>query len=278
MQPKPSHLGLKYTEQFKDTSIVEVYHHREPHVPETIRHLAELIRDTPRIILDAGCGLGDLARLLVTGIEAVERVDAVDFSEPMVEKGKRMPGGDDPRLRWICGAIEEVALQPPYALIVAGDSVHWMEWEMVFPRFQQILTVQGSLAIVGRGTTANPWDEDVRALCARYSTNQEYAPYNLIEELEQRHLFQLQGTLQTQPIPFVQSGEDYLLSLHSRNGLSYDRLSRADARAFDEAVRSAIAPFLHDGHLVLSVVNLMEWGQPLPGFPNAPSASNNFLG
>jgi trans-aconitate methyltransferase len=183
MQPKPSHLGLKYAEQFKDTSIVEVYHHREPYVPETIRHLAELIRDTPRIKNDAGCGLGDLARLLVTGIEAVERVDAVDFSEPMVEKGKRMPGGDDPRLRWICGAIEEVALQPPYALIVAGDSVHWMEWEMVFPRFQQILTVQGSLAIVGRGTTANPWDEDVRALCARYSTNQEYAPYNLIEEL-----------------------------------------------------------------------------------------------
>jgi len=73
-------------------------------------------------------------------------------------------------------------------------------------------------------------------------------------------------TLHTQPLPFVQSGEDYLLSFHSRNGLSYDRMSRADARAFDEAVRSAIAPFLQDGHLFLSVVNLVAWGKPLAGF------------
>jgi len=278
MQPKPSHLGPKYAEQFKDTSIVEVYHQREPYVPETLKHLADLVRDTPRIILDAGCGLGDLARLLVTGREAVERVDAVDFSMPMIEKGKRLPGGDDRRLHWICGAVEEVALQPPYALIVAGDSVHWMEWDVVFPRFQQMLTAQGSLAIVGRGTGENPWDEEVWALCARYSTNQEYAPYNLIEELKQRHLFQLQGTLQTQPVPFVQSGEGYLLSFHSRNGLSYDRMSRANARAFDAAVRSAIAPFLQDGQLSLSVVNLVQWGQPLAGFPNTPAASDNFLG
>lgn len=28
MKPKPGHLGLKYAEQFKDSSIAEAYHHR----------------------------------------------------------------------------------------------------------------------------------------------------------------------------------------------------------------------------------------------------------
>lgn len=270
MQPKPGHLGLKYAEQFKDKSIVDLYHHREPHVQEMVKKLAELITDEPSVILDVGCGTGDLTRLLVTGIERVERVDAVDFSQNMIDKGKRLPSSDDPRLNWICGAVEEVALQPPYALIVAGDSVHWMEWDTVFPRFQRMLTPHGYFAMVSRGTSDNPWDQELGMLCARYSTNQEYAPYNLIEELEKRHLFHLQGVLETQPVPFMQAGEDYLLSLHSRNGLSYDRMSQENARTFDDAVRKAISPFLHDGQLMLSVVNLVEWGKPLAGLPNRP--------
>jgi hypothetical protein len=36
MKPKPSHLGLKYAEQFKDSSIVEAYPHRPPHPDEAI--------------------------------------------------------------------------------------------------------------------------------------------------------------------------------------------------------------------------------------------------
>lgn len=263
MKPKPSHLGLKYAEQFKDQSIVDVYQHREPHVQETINKLTELITDEPCVILDAGTGIGDVARMLVTGIEGVERVDAVDFSQPMLDKGKTLSGGDDPRLNWIYGRVEEVALQPPYALITAGDSVHWMEWDIVFPLFHRILTPHGYVAIVGRGTVDNPWDEEVWALCARYSTNQEYAPYNLMEELKQRHLFELHGSLETQPVRFVQSGEDYLRSLHSRNGLSYERMNQQVAKEFDEAVRKALSPFLHNGQLTLTVLNSVEWGKPL---------------
>ncbi|HYX48905.1 MAG TPA: methyltransferase domain-containing protein, partial [Ktedonobacteraceae bacterium] len=91
MKPKPGHLGLKYAEQFKDTCIIEVYHHRPPYTDEAINKLTELVIDEPRTILDVGCGTGDLARLLVS---KVERVDAVDFSSSMIEKGKLLPGGD----------------------------------------------------------------------------------------------------------------------------------------------------------------------------------------
>ena len=142
MNPKPSHLGLKYAEQFKDPSLVAVYHRRRPYPDEAISKLVALVTGEPRTSLDVGCGTGDLARRLV---HHVERVDAVDFSFPMIDKGRTLPGGDHPRLNWIYGRVEEVALRPPYALITAGESLYWMKWEIVFPLFQCILTPGGIL-------------------------------------------------------------------------------------------------------------------------------------
>src|SRR2546421_2163246 len=91
MKPKPGHLGPKYAEQFKDSSVVEVYHHRPAYPDEAIHALLALITDEPRTILDVGCGTGDLARRLAS---EVERVDAVDFSQVMLEKGRTLPGGE----------------------------------------------------------------------------------------------------------------------------------------------------------------------------------------
>jgi ubiquinone/menaquinone biosynthesis C-methylase UbiE len=259
MDLKPSHLGPKYAEQFKDKSIVEVYHHRRPHPNEAISKLIALVTDEPRTILDVGCGTGDLARRLVS---QVERVDAVDFSHPMINKGRTLPEGDNPNLSWIYGRIEEVELQPPYALITAGESLHWMEWDIVLPLFHRILTPNGYLAFVTRGTEHNPWDDDLQALIQHFSTNQEYIPYDLTEELEQRHLFQSHGVLHTYPVPYVQSGEEYLQSLHSMNGLSRDRMGEGSAKAFDKEVKKVLSHFLQDGRLLLSVVSAVVWGLP----------------
>ena len=259
MNQKPSHLGFPYAEQFKDPSLVAVYHYRRPYPDEAINKLVALVKDSPRTILDVGCGTGDLARRLV---HHVERVDAVDCSAPMIEKGRTLPGGDHPRLNWISGRVEEAAFQPPYALITAGESLYWMAWEVVFPRFHRLLTPGGYLAIVARGTEPQPWDADVRALSERYSTTQEEVPYDLTEELEQHHLFQSQGVLHTRPVPFVQSAEAYVQALHSRNGFSRERMGEQAARAFGEEVRKAIAPFLQKGRLHLSVVSTVVWGLP----------------
>lgn len=258
MEPKPGHLGLKYAEQFKDRSIVEAYGYRPFYPDEAMNALLALITDEPRTILDVGCGTGDLARRLVT---EVERVDAVDFSQTMLDKGRMLPGGDYPHLNWIYGRVEDVELQPPYALITAGESLHWMEWEVVFPLFCQILTPHGHLTIVERRTDS-PWDDDLRTLIPRFSTNKEYRPYDLIDELEQRHLFQRRGTLKTYPVQFIQSGEEYIQSIHSRNGFSRERMSEEEAGSFDLAVRKMIAPFLQEGLLTLSVDCEIVWGNP----------------
>ncbi|HTK07597.1 MAG TPA: class I SAM-dependent methyltransferase [Ktedonobacteraceae bacterium] len=152
-KPKPAHLGLKYAEQFKDTSIVERYHYRPPYLDDTIEMLIALITDKPRVVLDIGCGTGDLARRLVN---EVERVDAIDFSQAMINKGKTLPEGNHASLHWIYGRVEQAALQAPYALITAGESLHWMDWDIVLPLLRSMLTPQGYLAIVERGNERNP--------------------------------------------------------------------------------------------------------------------------
>lgn len=260
MKPKPGHLGLKYAEQFKDSSIAEAYHHRPPYADEAIRELVALVTDEPRTVLDVGCGTGDLARRL---IGLVERVDAVDFSQAMLSKGRALPGGDHPHLRWIYGCVEEVELQPPYALITAGESLHWMEWDVVLPLFRRILTLHGFLAIIERGREPAPWNEGLGALIQHFSTNKEYRPYNLVEELEERHLFQKQGSKRTRPSVFLQSVDAYIHSLHSRNGLSRERMDKEEAQAFDMEVRKLLTPFLQDDQLKLSVFDEIVWGTPL---------------
>lgn len=263
MKPKPGHLGLKYAEQFKDASVVGVYHHRLPYADEAINKLIALVIDEPRAILDAGCGTGDLARRLVS---QVERVDAVDFSSYMIDKGKTLPEGDNQNLNWIFGRVEEVELHPHYALITAGESLHWMEWEIVLPLFHRLLTPRGYLALVTRETEHNLWDNRLQDLINYFSTNQEYLHYDLVEELEQRHLFKPHGFLVTQPIPTKQWGKDYVQSFHSRNGFSRERMGEKAAMAFDEEVRKIISPFLEDGQLLLSAVSTVVWG--LPQKPN----------
>jgi SAM-dependent methyltransferase len=194
----------------------------------------------------------------------VERVDAVDFSQAMLAKGKQLTGGDHPHLNWIYGRIEEVPLQPPYALITAGSSLHWMEWDIVLPLFQRILTPHGYLALVDRGAeNPSPWDATLVEIVRRYSTNREYEPFDLVEELEQRHLFVQEGAIRTQPILFSQSVEDFIRSIHSMNGFSRQRMGEAAANAFDDEVRKLLTPYQQDGYLTQSTVDTIVWGKPV---------------
>jgi SAM-dependent methyltransferase len=260
MEPKPSHLGRKYAEQFKDASIVAMYQYRPPYPDEVYAKLLSLIGDQPRTVLDAGCGTGDLCRGLAP---AVERVDAVDFSAGMIETGISLPNGRHDHLRWICGPMEEVELSPPYALVTAGESLHWMDWEVVLPLWAQLLTPRGSLALVGRETGPNTWDGVLLEIIGRFSTNREYRPYNLLSELETRHLFRKEGEERTRGVAFTQLGDDYIRSIHSRNGFSRQRMGEAAANAFDEEVRTLLAPHLDAGVLNLSLVGTVVWGKPL---------------
>lgn len=257
MFQKPSFFDSEHAQVFKHQSIAEAYQHRPPYPTEVFAILAGLISEEPRRVLDVGSGTGNIARNL---IEHVESIDAVDFSQQMIEQGKHLPNGNYPRLHWLYGSVEEVALDPPYALVTAGESLHWMDWNIVLPRFHEMLTPGGYLAIVDKKTTPDPWSI-LSEIIPRYTTNKGNIR-NMVGELEQRGLFQKVGAKKTAPIPFVQSIDDYIESYHSRSGFSRERMGTERAQAFDQEARKILLRTYQNGTITLQVVGSVVWGIP----------------
>jgi SAM-dependent methyltransferase len=259
MQPKPTHLGAQYGAQFQDSSIVAAYPNRPPYPEEVFDILAGLVPAGNGAALDLGCGTGDIARRLA---ERMWRVDAVDLSANMLALARTLPGGDRPNLRWIAGPAETAPGEPPYALITAGESIHWMEWEVALPRCHALLAPGAMLAIIEREEVPQPWFAQLVLLIQRYSTNTDFQPYNAVHELTSRGLFAVQGQRITVPVSFTQSIGSYIESIHSRNGFSRDRMEPGEAAAFDDGVRALLAPAFPSGQVTIEVTAHLTWGQP----------------
>ncbi|HLW01426.1 MAG TPA: class I SAM-dependent methyltransferase [Ktedonobacterales bacterium] len=256
--------------RFQDASVVERYHLRLAYPTETFDLLLGLITDTPRALLDVGTGPGVLARQLV---EHVDRVDAVDPSAVMLARGKTLPNGQHPNLRWLHGRIEDVALNPPYALITMGECLIWLDWNVVFPRFAALLSPHGYVAQVERSELPPPWRADLLDLIRRYSTMKHYpALQNVVTLLEEAKLFSKVGERETAPVTTRQSVADYIASFHSRSSLSLEQMPPEEAAAFDERLRSMVEPWSRDGMLELQTVASVVWGKPLRASPETPAS------
>jgi SAM-dependent methyltransferase len=265
MRCKHKQFATRHASIFGDASVVQAYQYRPPYPLETFQILLSLLDAdaTPRTVLDAGCGPGVIARELVP---AVDRVDAVDIAERMIALGQALPGGDDPKLCWIHGAIEDAPLQPPYGLIVAAASLHWMHWETVMTRFHDLLTPGGHLAVVEDVTAPTPWSDALNFI-GEYTTNTDFQPYTMLtvtQEIAARGLFEQRGLKTTAPVRFRQSVDAYVESFHARNGLSRDRLDAQAASEFDSRLRALVSRHCPDGVVELQIMGRVIWGKPQP--------------
>lgn len=258
---KPPQLNDQNAARFQQQSIVDRYHLRAPYPPETFDILESLIVDEPRSLLDVGTGLGNIARPMVSrGI----RVDAFDPSQPMLDRARTLPDGNHPNLRWIQGFAETVDLNPPYALITGGASLHWVKWEIAFPRFAQMLTGNGVVAILTRHSVGDPWDEERMVLIKKYSTMRNFKPFSMSEELTKRGLFEQMGERQTTPIAFRQTIDEFIGAEHSRSSLSLDDMSPENATSFDRELRAVLEHYSDEnGVLTMQVEAIITWGKPL---------------
>jgi SAM-dependent methyltransferase len=260
VEPKPKGWAAEYGAWFEEPSAAGRYGLRPSYPAAVFEQLAQLAGDAPRVILDAGCGPGDLARGLAP---LVDRVDAVDRSAAMLEVGRSLPGADLPNLRWARGDIEDVRLEPPYSLIVCGESIHWFDWERALPRFAGLLTVNGLLALVYRDWLRDEAREALRPVYKRHGANPDFAPLNPIEELERRGLFSKLGHFKTPPQPWRPSLDELIGCHHSQSGFILEKM--ADPESFDRELVEAAAGFrASDGRYELELVVELTWGRPQP--------------
>ena len=263
MIPRDESLRELYAARFQDQSVVDRYHLRPAYPPEVFAILQELMIDEPRVVLDVGCGPGTITRAL---LDAAERIDAVDISLRMLEQARTSPGGNSPKIRWLLGRAEEVALEPPYALITAGRSLHWLDWGVALPRFAHLLTPRGVLAIVYAKEQNSPWHQELREMTSHYSTrSRSSSRESMIAQLENAHLFQRLGERTTAPMTQHQPIEDYIAGQHSRSDFSLNRMPVEQAERFDAEARAILSPFASKGVLTVEIVGQILWGKPLSG-------------
>jgi trans-aconitate methyltransferase len=190
VKEKPAHLGPQYGAQFKDESVAGAYYARPPYPDEVFDILVGLIGRRPSRVLELGCGSGDLTIELA---RRVDHLDAVDFSAAMLDIARSRPGADQATIRWYLMPAESFESVLDYNLVCAGASLHWMDWEVLFPKIATFLARDGLLVIAVRSVVGQPWDAEVRGIIPQYSTNLEYEPYDLIAELDSRDLFYENG-------------------------------------------------------------------------------------
>ena len=141
-----------------------------------------------------------------------------------------------------------------------------MDWYTVMPQMAATLSDRGYLAIVsGRGIATAPWVDDLNRIIPEYSTNKDFQPYKLLDELERRQLFAMVGRKRTAPQEYTMPVEQYVELFHARNGFSRQRMDAQAAAAFDAAVRRLVTPFADGGVLTFDVTTDIIWGQPLAG-------------
>jgi SAM-dependent methyltransferase len=246
-------------EVFRDRDVARAYRHRAPYPDETFRILEELLVE-PRTVLDVGSGSGQIARPM---LRFAARVDAVDPSTAMIDEGRGLPGGDDPRLRWIVGTAETAPLDPPYGLITAGTSIHWMTPDVAMPRFASALAPGGRLAIVEK----DDGDFPVPGLLEVVKRHSELHADKIdgfterVAALEATGRFVKESERRTAPVAFSRTVDEYLEYLHSTSTLARTRLGDR-AAAFDAEIREV---FAQHGITTLDqqVVGLVAWGRPL---------------
>ena len=254
----PSH-ARELGRVFQDADVVRNYRYRQPYPPETFDILKGLLVE-PRNVLDAGSGTGALTIGLA---RFATRVDAVDPSAAMQSEARRAPGGDSERIRWILGTAETVPLEPPYGLVTAGASIHWMDPDVVMPRFRDALAPGGVLAIVNSESdyAKHEWRDEFISLIQTFSPSTHHLEFaDLVKSLEASGRFARVGARSAAPVRYEQSVDDYLAMLASTSSLSRTTLGdRAD-----EFEHDARAIFARHGIATVRAELLAEvvWGRP----------------
>ena len=243
---------------WREPDVARLYRDR-PAYPAPVFDILRRLIVEPRTVLDAGSGTGGLTRRM-TAFAA--RIDAIDPSAAMIDEAQRLPGGRDPRINWIVGPAETAPLRPPYGLITTGQSLHWMDHDVVMPRFRDALAPGGVLAATDIDWDYPPaWRDRLIAIFEKYSpVNSKHFVTDLFGDLAARGLFERAGFQRTSLVAVDLSIDDFVNALHSTSSLSRVSLGERTA-AFGDEVRALFADIGED-RARFAIFGNVVWGRP----------------
>jgi SAM-dependent methyltransferase len=246
--------------EFEDEDVAAAYVHRPDYPAALHARLLEIAPGRARLA-DLGCGPGKLARALAPHFDEVL---AVDPSAAMLRLGQALDVGRQPNIRWLRGRAEDVDLDAPIDLVVAGASLHWMDPARLFPKLARAMTCDAVLALVdGDAPTAAPWIDAYQSVIVGWverlgdtwngpAHRERMARHDPWFDVLGREAFTVEVR---QPL------ETLIACQHSRATWARSKMGPL-ADAFDADLRAALTPWAGDGAMTFEMRVTLVWGRP----------------
>jgi trans-aconitate methyltransferase len=220
-----------------------------PAVGHALTAAFTLTRDD--VVLDLGCGTGQLTRVLAPRVGAVLGMDP----EPaMLDQARK--AGSPPNVSWLLGGDSDVgalksALGPGrLGAVTVAQALHWMDHASLFASARALLRPGGGVAVVTNGEPLwlqdTAWSAALREVISSYLGTPLHSTCGTDEASQSRYADALSAAgyaVDSQVVSY-----DAPLSVEEIVGgvfsaMSPSQLPVAEARpAFTERVREAVAP------------------------------------
>jgi SAM-dependent methyltransferase len=236
--------------------VADFYHqYRRGYPPDVIETLAGTFGLTSDdIVIDLGCGTGQLALPIATRVRAVAGLDP----EPdMLARARRAAAEQGiTNVTWLLGADTDMPALvtllggQPAGAVTIGQALHWMRYRELFPALAPLLRPGGGVAVVTNGTPVwlqdSAWSQALRGFLGQWLGTTLTSTCGTDEASQQRY----RDTMTAAGFGVTEASFEYAddLDLEHLVGSLYSalpvqRLPPPDQRAtFAEQVRRAVAP------------------------------------
>jgi len=245
MTLKPDYLNENWS-NFKDASVAENYPSRPQYPSDLLNSLENIVAQNGSTVLEIGCGTGEISRFLASNdID----VTASDASEAMISVGKTLPNGNCDNLQWLVSKTEDLNLDKKFGTVVAAGCVHWMDWDIVFPKLAKVLTEAGNLVVIS-GTEQLPavqnWVRRLYVHLQKYSTYRQWEPFDTNKEISDQGYAKIVSEDFFCRKEILLSTEQFISQIFSQAAFSKQKMGEEKASEMDAFLRQFLPEYLDD--------------------------------